>query len=116
HSFLSSTSLGASRVIQKYGSYQAVAQSQKALLEIVGLLYNLSPRDNPATPRRLPLRGKDLFLPLAGFSWKDLDILRSQIPEQDKVAEILIEKLQQGHPLFSKGSIDKPMVMAALLE
>lgn len=116
HSFLTSTSFGTLKVIQKYGSVDEVVTNPQAWLEIIGQLYNLEPEDNPATPRPQSLDPKDLAVPLTGFLLSDLERLQKAVPDPNRVAEILIRKYEANDPLFAADSINKLEVMRALFD
>jgi mono/diheme cytochrome c family protein len=114
-SFIASTPLNAPAVIQKFGSVAEVARNPAALLEIIGYLYRLSPAENPATPRPLPLRNRDLAAPLAGFLPSDRDLLRREIRNQDVIAELLLTLFESGQDELFSGPVHKNRVMHALL-
>lgn len=116
HSFLSSSSFGVLKVIRKYGSVDEVATNPQAWLDIIGLLYNLSPEDNPATLRPQPLDPKDLAVPFAGFLLSDQETLRQEVTDPNLVAEILIRRFEANDPLFAQDSINKLEVMHAILK
>lgn len=115
-SFLTDFDIGAKDVVKKYGSLLNVVTSSDALLELITNIYNLSPKDNPATKRSFSLIGKDLVRPLSGFLNSDLEILRAEIQNTNTIAEVLIDLFNQGHFIFAQDAINKLDVMAAVLE
>lgn len=115
HSFLTPSSFGAPGVVKKYGSVENVVNNPQAILDLIGLLYNLSPTDNPATPRPETLVQRDLVSPLTGFLLLDKDVIRREIPDPEKVAEILIRLHDSGSRIFDGGAINKIEIMRALL-
>lgn len=114
-SFLTSSSFGVEGVIQNYGSAAAVVNSPQAIMDIIGLLFRLAPADNPATPRLRSLEFKDLVGPLASFLTSDKDVLRSEIPDPNRIAKSLIHLYEAGDPMFAQSAINKLRVMRALL-
>lgn len=115
-SFLTDFDIGAKEVVKKYGSLVNVVTNPDALLEMITNIYNLSPKDNPATKRSFSLIGKDLVRPLSSFLNSDLEILRGEIQSTNAIAEILIELYNEGHSIFKQDAINKLEVMSVVLE
>jgi hypothetical protein len=114
-SFIRSTQLGVPQALNKYKSFANIVQSEEALLDIIGSLYNLSPRDNPATPRPTRLASKSLNSPLTSFPPVDRTLIKQEIPDDNWVASLLIQQLDAPPPNIFSGSINKNHVMWMLL-
>lgn len=115
-SVLSSTDIGTSKTIVKYGTVKDVIDNPQAILEIISNLYNLSTNDNPATKRPFPLYNQNLIRPLLAFNYIDFNIISEAIPSPNGVSEILIELYEEKHPVFEKKAMNKIAIMHALLE
>lgn len=115
-SFLSSTMFGAEKVVRKYGSYEELAFSNSALLEIISLLYQLPSRHNPATPRPLALKGKSHSLNLTGFTLNDKSLLQSEGLTANEIADTLRGLFESERDLFGKGPINKIRMMSLILK
>ena len=115
-SFLTSTDIGVTETINKYGSISSVVNSPDAILEIIGNLYTLPSADNPATKRPLSLAGKDLLKPLASFFNSDKIKLKKAIPSTNKISEILINLYNNNHKIFHSDAINKLEIMNAILK
>lgn len=115
-SFLTSSDIGLRAVFSKFGSYQAIVDSSEALLQLIGHLYNLSPQDNPATPRPVRLAERDLLKPLATFSRYDRDVLLEAWPSVQDLFARLQALHEAKHEIFDPNAIDRWEIMSVLLE
>lgn len=114
-SFLTDYDIGASEVVKKYGSLENVVTSPNAILEIIANIYNLAPKDNPATKRTLSLGNKALVRPLSSFLLSDQEILNNEIPTVNNLAEILIDLFNDGSEIFNQNAINKLKIMSTIL-
>jgi hypothetical protein len=119
-SFLLSTDLGAKKVIRKYSNtgpgtaYENTANSEEAILEIIGNIYKLSESENPGTKRKMSFTREGLFpRKLQTFTNKDITLIQKEIPN---VSELLVRMYQDGHSMFKQSAINKPFVMKSLLQ
>lgn len=119
-SFLSSHDLGAGEVLKKYEHqgdgdiYENTAKNPDAVLEIVGNIYKLEGRDNPANRRRRGFKSHELVpRRLAGFTFEDQMLLKSEVPD---VEAIILKLFKDGSDIFEASAINKPRVMWAILD
>lgn len=118
-SFLPSVNMDANRIIKKYqdtGSgnrFENTANNPEAISELIGNIYKLTGRDNPANRRQQSFT-KDMLLPrsLSGFTHEDRQIIREELPN---VERDLVELYNSNSDLFDADAINKPYVMRTLL-